>query len=177
MNAFTIPIEYMENSHSDINIIEQGRRLRRRFHHTIDLKAGACDELLLKRLAAIVETHLTDESFDVGRLAAEIGLCRRQLHRKLRALIDQSPGRFIRMLRLRRHLWSGIAWGKAIRILRPRKTWGQKNRDPSFKTGREWLGRPVRFRSGTHLKHSARPGRMAMMVVSVQNLGAHNRIV
>lgn len=57
---------------------------------------------LLRRMIAIVETHLGDETFTVGKFAAEAGLCRRQLHRKLRALTNLSPRHFITTLRLRR---------------------------------------------------------------------------
>ncbi len=60
------------------------------------------DEKLLQRMVAIVESNLNDETFDVGQFAAKIGLCRRQLHRKLRVLVNQSPSAFIRTLRLRR---------------------------------------------------------------------------
>ncbi len=56
----------------------------------------------LQRVITIVENNLSDESFDVRKLAEEIGLCRRQLHRRLRKSLNQSPRRFITTFRLRR---------------------------------------------------------------------------
>ena len=108
MNAQTISIEYIDSFQAGTNVIEhghlpqQGVRLPDDSLLIAQQTGQADDELLLKRLAAIVEIHLPDESFNVGRLAAEAGLCRRQLNRKLRALIDQPPVHFIRTLRLRR---------------------------------------------------------------------------
>lgn len=58
------------------------------------------DEMQLQRITAIVEQNLADEAFGVGQLAKACGICRRQLHRKLRALTNQSPSGFIRALRL-----------------------------------------------------------------------------
>lgn len=56
----------------------------------------------LQRLITIVEKNHSDESFDVRKLAKEIGLCRRQLHRRLRKSVNQSPRRFITTYRLHR---------------------------------------------------------------------------
>ncbi len=60
------------------------------------------DVQLLKRIIAIVKTNMADENFGVSQLAKETGLCRRQLHRKLRSLVNLSPSHFIRTLRLQR---------------------------------------------------------------------------
>ncbi len=67
-----------------------------------DTVGAAVDEQFLQRLITIVEMHFENEAFGVGQLAAESGLCRRQLHRKLRALLNQSPSGFIRTRRLQR---------------------------------------------------------------------------
>ena len=58
------------------------------------------DKKLLQRMAAIVEANLSDQTFTVEKLAYESGFCRRHLHRKLQALTNQSPSRFITALRL-----------------------------------------------------------------------------
>ena len=50
----------------------------------------------------MVEEHLEDEDFGVEILGRKVGMSRSQVHRKLRALTNQSPSRFIRSVRLRR---------------------------------------------------------------------------
>ena len=45
---------------------------------------------------------MEEEDFDVKRLSAKAGLSDRQLERKLKALIDQTPNQFIRSMRLQR---------------------------------------------------------------------------
>ena len=82
-------------------------RQRERFYPAIEMDASEMlisgrDEQLLQQVIHIVEENLPDENFGVAELARETGLCRRQLHRKLRALANQSPSRFIRTLRLQR---------------------------------------------------------------------------
>lgn len=49
-----------------------------------------------------VEKYLDDETFDVETLARAVALSRTQLHRKLKAVLNQSPGDFIRSARLNR---------------------------------------------------------------------------
>lgn len=51
---------------------------------------------------AAVEQHMGQEHFYTDELAREVGLSRVQLHRKLTALTNQSPGEFVRYLRLHR---------------------------------------------------------------------------
>lgn len=48
------------------------------------------------------ETHLANEDFNVEQLAAEIGLDRSHLYRRLRALSGQTPTEIIRSMRLER---------------------------------------------------------------------------
>ena len=45
---------------------------------------------------------MSNERFGVEQLSDELGMSRSQLHRKLTALIDQSPNQFIRSFRLQR---------------------------------------------------------------------------
>ncbi len=75
------------------------------FHPSIEIDAAEtaminANERFLQRMIAIVKANMGDETFGVSQLAGEIGLCRRQLHRKLRALLNQSPTGFIRSCRL-----------------------------------------------------------------------------
>ena len=58
------------------------------------------DQDFLERLHQIVDKHLDDENFSVELLAEQAMISRSQLHRKLKALLNQSPSEFIRTIRL-----------------------------------------------------------------------------
>jgi len=60
------------------------------------------DQRFLLRARSVVENHLGDEAFDVECFSDEMHLSRTQMHRKLRALINQSATEFIRTVRLNR---------------------------------------------------------------------------
>ena len=50
----------------------------------------------------IVEQHLPERSFNVSELCAYLGISRVTLHRKMKAILNQSASEFIRTLRLAR---------------------------------------------------------------------------
>jgi signal transduction histidine kinase/CheY-like chemotaxis protein len=54
----------------------------------------------ITRVRNAVESHLNEEGYSADQLARDIGLSRTQLHRKLKDLINQSPGELIRIVRL-----------------------------------------------------------------------------
>jgi signal transduction histidine kinase/DNA-binding response OmpR family regulator len=88
------------------NLIEQRRQLRERFSREVtlqpkDIAITTADELFLQRVMAIIDKHLSDPDFSVEAFAQEFRMSRVQLHRKIKALTDQSPREFIRTLRLR----------------------------------------------------------------------------
>jgi len=60
------------------------------------------ERLFLDKLMAITEKHLSDSDFDVSQFALELGMEASVLHRKLKVLINQSPGDFIRTMRMKR---------------------------------------------------------------------------
>lgn len=87
------------------NLIEQREKLRKRFSRDIslgpkDLAITSADEIFLNRAIKIIDEHREDSSFNAERFSHEIGLSRSQLHRKLKALTDQSANVFIRSYRL-----------------------------------------------------------------------------
>lgn len=89
------------------NLITQRERLRKQFSRTVvlkpkDIALTSADERFLQRIQDSLDAHLSDEQFSVEELAAQVGMSRSQLHRKLTALIDQPPVEFIRNFRLRR---------------------------------------------------------------------------
>ena len=63
---------------------------------------SAIDRSFLERVAAAVEQNLSEGDFDVEQLSSAVALSRTQVHRKLRALIGQSPAEYIRTERLER---------------------------------------------------------------------------
>ncbi|MCP9766872.1 AraC family transcriptional regulator [Lacihabitans sp. LS3-19] len=50
----------------------------------------------------IIEENIPNEDFTIEHLGKEIGLSTRQLNRKLKALINQTPNDFIKTIRLQR---------------------------------------------------------------------------
>ena len=89
------------------NLIKQRRQLRERFSREIvlkpqDIAITPMDEVFLNKVKAVVEKYMGEEGFEVETLSREVGMSRAQLHRKLKALTDQSASQFIRSLRLQR---------------------------------------------------------------------------
>lgn len=60
------------------------------------------EQVFLERVRKAVETHIDDEQYSADRLSSDVGLSRTQLHRKLKALINQSPGELVRSVRMQR---------------------------------------------------------------------------
>lgn len=60
------------------------------------------DQALIQKLKDILEVNLSDENFGVSELAAEAGISRSQLHRRLNDAIGKSSSQFIREYRLKR---------------------------------------------------------------------------
>ena len=60
------------------------------------------DAEFLSRLLSLLEEKHSDPDFNIDELAQEVAMSRMQLHRKLKALTDQSPGEFLRNFRLER---------------------------------------------------------------------------
>ena len=89
------------------NLIEQRRKLRERFSREVtlqphDISITPLDEKFLNRAIEIVEKHMNDENFGIPEFREEMFMTRSTLFRKLHALTNQSPGEFIRTIRLKR---------------------------------------------------------------------------
>ncbi|MEZ4687529.1 MAG: ATP-binding protein [Bacteroidia bacterium] len=90
------------------NLIAQRRRLREQFGKDIvnlspeKVLVKSLDKQFLERMISIAEQYMSDEHFSVEDMAREAGMSRHHLHRKLKALTDQSPSVFLRTLRLKR---------------------------------------------------------------------------
>jgi len=89
------------------NLIDQRKKLRQLFSRELILQPKQIalpsrDASFLLRLHALVEENYENPDFSVEALCLEIGMSRMQLHRKVKALTDQSPGEFLRVFRLER---------------------------------------------------------------------------
>ena len=58
----------------------------------------------LQKLAEVAEAHYTHENFGVSELAAQMGMSRSNLHRKVKTLTNKSVSRFISEIRLKKAL-------------------------------------------------------------------------
>lgn len=89
------------------NLIEQRRKLRERFSQTRvispkEIAVTSVDEQFLEKLMEVIEEHMDNEELTIEELGKQVGLSRSQLHRKLKALTNQSPSVFLRTVRLQR---------------------------------------------------------------------------
>ncbi|MCB0687187.1 MAG: response regulator [Saprospiraceae bacterium] len=103
----TKPFDHEELIVRAKNLIQQRRLLRRRFASDVIFKpnevaSNSIDEAFLTNVLQVIEKNMEDPSFSVEDLAKDVSLSRSQLHRKLKALADQSPNELIRSFRLQR---------------------------------------------------------------------------
>jgi len=89
------------------NLLEGRKALKEKYMRRVVIEGSEIeieneDEKFLKKALDIVEARLQDPEFSVEVFSQEIGLSRVHLYRKLHALIDESPGDFIKRIRLKR---------------------------------------------------------------------------
>lgn len=94
------------------NLMNQRKRLREIFGkklsftvspgHTelVDSGITSMDEKFMKKAYEITEREMSDPEFGVSSFSKQMALSRMQLHRKLKALTDQSTSDFIKIIRL-----------------------------------------------------------------------------
>ncbi|PHN06104.1 tetratricopeptide repeat protein [Flavilitoribacter nigricans] len=89
------------------SLLSQRDLLRQKFSREVVLQPESVsmndhDAEFLQELIGIIEENIENESFTVEYLQREIGMSRMQLHRKLKALVNQSASEFIRSIKLKR---------------------------------------------------------------------------
>lgn len=89
------------------NLVTQRKLLRKKFAGSIQLKptevsVKSIEEVFLTNVMEVIEKNMGEEEFTVEELAKKVAMSRSQLHRKLVAVIDQSPSDLIRQTRLLR---------------------------------------------------------------------------
>ena len=101
------PFQIAELSVRIKSLLEQRERLRKKYSKQFTLKPTDVmlenrDMTFLEKVIKAVEHNLTNEDFTIEDLQIEIGMSRMQLHRKLKALTNQSTGDFVRSIKLKR---------------------------------------------------------------------------
>ncbi len=89
------------------NLLESRRKSRARLRVGIPLQPRSLalnqtDARFLQRTIEVIERNLSDFEFDVDALANKVAVSRRQLFRKIKALIDTTPRALLRSVRLKR---------------------------------------------------------------------------
>jgi AraC-like DNA-binding protein len=78
------------------------------------------DQEFVDRLTAVVKQNYTDSNFDVVSMAAAMRISDRQLQRKAKAIIGQSPVQHLRRFRLEeslRYLREGVPVGETAKAV------------------------------------------------------------
>ena len=60
------------------------------------------DEQFIQKAIALVEKNISDSEFSVETMAAEVGMARTTLYKKLMAITGLGPAEFIRTIRVKR---------------------------------------------------------------------------
>jgi signal transduction histidine kinase/DNA-binding response OmpR family regulator len=101
------PFDTLELQTRVKNLIQVRKQLRKRFsekssfqHEVSNL--NSIDKMFLEKVIQTVETNLSDELFSVEDLAAAVDMSKVHLNRKLKALTDHSPNKFIQAYRLQK---------------------------------------------------------------------------
>jgi ligand-binding sensor domain-containing protein/signal transduction histidine kinase/AraC-like DNA-binding protein len=81
--------------------------LRKVFYNNLSMKPSnvfiqSIDDKFIQSVKKIVEENISDPQFNVSSLSDKLGISRMQLNRKINGLFNQTPGDFIRTIRLNR---------------------------------------------------------------------------
>ena len=94
------------------NLIQIRRKLKEQFaektefviYNPKEVEKNAVDNQFMEQLLEVLEQNYTDELFSVDDLADAIGLSKRQLNRKLKAMIDSSASKIMQNFRLQKSI-------------------------------------------------------------------------
>jgi AraC-like DNA-binding protein len=81
------------------------KRLTTHFSNTENMEKaaelkGSSEGIFLKKVNAVIQSHISDPDFKVDALANAMALSRTQLFRKIKGLTQMSPQRYLRFVRL-----------------------------------------------------------------------------
>ena len=89
------------------NLLEQRKRIREKYNKEIETVSSSniistADEEFINKALSIVEKNIDKTNFNTEELAKELFISRTQLHRKILAISGQTPGEFIRIIKLKK---------------------------------------------------------------------------
>ncbi len=89
------------------NLIKVRQQMSEKFQSQMLIKPSdvvlpSTQKTFIQKLTRIIEANISNENFSIEVLCAELGLSRSQLHRKIKAVTNQSTSEFIRNFRLQR---------------------------------------------------------------------------
>lgn len=89
------------------NLITIRRQMREKYQSQMLVKPAevvvpSSQKIFVDKLVSIIEKNIDNEEFSVEMLCDEIGMSRTQLHRKVKAVTNQSASEFIRNFRLQK---------------------------------------------------------------------------
>ncbi len=101
------PFDWRELEARVRNLVEGRKRLREHFTQSLlrtpsPTAVPSMDASFLTKVRSSIERCMGDETFSVEDLARDVSMSYSQLHRKLSALLNQSPNQLIRSMRLHR---------------------------------------------------------------------------
>ncbi len=104
----TKPFDAKELQVRTRNLITQRKKLRERYsgkENPIDPKeitVTSIDHRFLEQVLEMLEEHYSDGKFGVPEMQQSLAMSKSQLHRKIKALTNESPGELLRNFRLKR---------------------------------------------------------------------------
>ncbi|MCF2489067.1 ATP-binding protein [Dyadobacter sp. CY347] len=89
------------------NLLRQREALQEKYSQnyrwlTHSEELPSVEKAFLDKIRTVIEENLDDEQISTDWFGRQVGLSRAQLHRKLKALINQSPGEFVRSIRMQK---------------------------------------------------------------------------
>ncbi len=89
------------------NLISLREKLQQKYQgesmlRPVEIKSTSVQEKFLKKLTEVIDVNLDNDQFGVDDLGREMAMSRSQVHRKLKALTNQSASNYIRNYRLHR---------------------------------------------------------------------------
>jgi signal transduction histidine kinase/ligand-binding sensor domain-containing protein/DNA-binding response OmpR family regulator len=140
------------------NLIENRERLKNKFSgqqqqedkiQKIEMKSA--DEILMRRVMKIVNENLSNADLSVEMLAANVGMSRVHMHRKLKELTNQSARDFIRGIRLKQA--ATLLSGKKLTISEVAYATGFSNLSHFSNSFKEFYGMSPKEYITAHLTH------------------------
>lgn len=87
------------------NLLDQRKRIQKTFSKEFiskrTIEVGGLDNFFLNKVRTSVESNLSDETFNIEKLATELMMSRSNLHRKIKSLSGLSTSEFVNLIRLK----------------------------------------------------------------------------